>query len=464
MQTLGRAVVANLELRRAFRTSERKASTDPLTGLANRRAITQMIAAAVAADEPVAIFAVDLDHFKETNDAAGHAAGDALLCAVGQRLQSRVRATDMVGRIGGDEFVVLLRGISDQAHSAEVAERIRAALHLPVPHGDGLLRLGATIGIAHVPADAKTGELALRAADEALIRAKRQARGSIGHATPADGARAARDACIIRHLQQLAGGGLSGLTAHLQPIISLHDGAVAAVEALARWECPQLGQVPPDEFFPIAARAGLAAQLSDAARGHALAAYVGLRREGLQMGRLAINLSAAELLQDGVVQRLERQCAGLGLDMEAITIEITEDALLDRVAGTTIGRLAALRGGGARLALDDFGTGASGLAQLLRLPLDELKLDRTFTRNLGLDGRAERIVEGTIRLAGSMGMRVVAEGIEEEAQARKLQELGCDMGQGWLYARAMAAPDLRDWLRARKAKGGNVIALQRIAV
>jgi len=464
MQTLARAVVANLELRRAFHSSARQALTDPLTGLANRQAITEVIAAAVAAEEPIAIIAIDLDHFKETNDAAGHAAGDALLCAAGQRLQGHVRATDLVGRIGGDEFVVVLRGISDQAQAGKVAERMRAALHLRVPHGDGSLRLGATIGVALVPADADTGELALRAADEALIRAKRQARGSIGRATPADCVRAAREASIIRSLQQLAEEGLPGLTAHLQPIVSLKDGAVVAVEALARWECPQLGQVTPDEFFAVAARAGLAAQLSDAARGHALVAYVGLRREGLKMGRLALNLSAAELLQEGVVQRLESQCADLGLDLDALTIEITEDALLDRVAGTTISRLAALRGGGARLALDDFGTGTSGLAQLLRLPLDEIKLDRTFTRNLGLDGRAERIVEGTIRLAGSMGMRVVAEGIEDEVQARKLHELGCDMGQGWLYARALSANALRDWLNARAPKAGKVIPLRRVAL
>ena len=151
------------------------------------------------------------------------------------------------------------------------------------------------------------------------------------------------------------------------------------------------------------------------------------------------------------------QCADLGLDLEALTIEITEDALLNRVAGITLGQLAALRSGGARLALDDFGPGTSGLAQLLRLPLGELKLGRTFTRNLGRDRRAKLIVEGTIRLAGSMGLRVVAEGIENEAPARQLHELFCHMGQGWLHARAIAALDLRDWLGARQANSGNYV-------
>lgn len=446
MKILARAVVANLELRRALQTSARLASTDPLTGLANRRAITDAIAAADSSEEPFAVIAIDLDHFKEANDAAGHAAGDALLRAAANRLKDQVRSRDVVGRIGGDEFVALLRGVSDEGQLVQVAERIRDALHAPVPYKGSLLRLGATIGVARVPHDAETGEAGLHIADEALIRAKQKERGSIGRATPHDAALASREAILIRSLQKLTDGELPGLTSHLQPIVDLANDTVVAVEALARWTCPSVGPVLPDEFFPIAARAGLAARLCDAARSQALASYVELRREGLKFGRLALNLSAAELLQDGVVERLERQCADLGLDLDTLTIEITEDALLERVGGTTIKRLAALRGGGARLSLDDFGTGTSGLAQLMRLPLDEIKLDRSFTANLGLDRRAERIVEGTIRLAKSMGMRVVGEGVENPSQARQLREYGCDMGQGWLYARAMSAADLRDWL------------------
>lgn len=461
MRILARAVVANLELRRALRTSACQASTDPLTGLANRRAVTDAIAAADSRKEPFAVVAIDLDHFKEVNDAAGHAAGDALLRAAGERLQGQVRPSDVVGRIGGDEFVALLRGLSDEAQLVQVAERIRDALNMPVPHKSGVLRLGATIGVALVPQDAETVEAGLHIADEALIRAKHKERGSIGRATPHDAARASREIVIIRSLQKLADGELPGLTSHLQPIVDLENDTVVAVEALARWTCPEVGPVLPDEFFPIAARAGLAAHLCDAARSQALASYVGLRREGLKMGRLALNLSAAELLQDGVVQRLEHQCTDLGLDLDALIIEITEDALLERVGGATIRRLAALRGGGAKLSLDDFGTGTSGLAQLMRLPLDEIKLDRSFTASLGLDGRAERIVEGTIRLAESMGMRVVAEGIENQAQARQLREFGCDMGQGWLYARAMSAADFRDWWTQRNGDCNKVTSMRR---
>jgi EAL domain-containing protein (putative c-di-GMP-specific phosphodiesterase class I) len=198
-------------------------------------------------------------------------------------------------------------------------------------------------------------------------------------------------------------------------------------------------------------------------RGHAFAAYVALRREGLLGGRLAVNLSAAELLKPSVVDDLERQCEAFALDLGALTIEIREDVLLERIAPQTVGRLATLRGKGAWLALDDFGTGTSGLAQLLRLPLDELKLDRRFIANLGLDGRAERIVEGTVRLASSMGMRVVAEGIEEEAQARLARDIGCDLGQGWFFAHPMPAAALREWLATRRANASVIVPFHRAA-
>jgi EAL domain-containing protein (putative c-di-GMP-specific phosphodiesterase class I) len=182
----------------------------------------------------------------------------------------------------------------------------------------------------------------------------------------------------------------------------------------------------------------------------ALGAFARLRGKGLPVGRLAVNLSAAELQGEHVVDRLEHQVEAAGLDMYNLSIEITEDALLDRVANRTLARLAELRGRGAKLGLDDFGTGTSGLAQLLQLPLDEIKLDRTFTQRLGTDGRAERIVEGTIRLAESMRLTVVSEGVETAGQARVLRALGCQLLQGWLIAPALPETALQDWLIARK--------------
>jgi EAL domain-containing protein (putative c-di-GMP-specific phosphodiesterase class I) len=191
-------------------------------------------------------------------------------------------------------------------------------------------------------------------------------------------------------------------------------------------------------------------ELSTQVRGVALDAYARLRRQALPVGRLALNLSAAELVGAYVVDRLEQQVEAAGLDMYNLNIEITEDALLDRVADRTLARLAELRERGAKLGLDDFGTGTSGLAQLLKLPLDEIKLDRTFTQQLGRDGRAEQIVKGTIRLAESMRLTVVAEGVENAAQARALRALRCKFFQGWLFAPALPEAALREWLIARE--------------
>lgn len=440
-----------------------EAVTDPLTGLMNRRAMTEALGTAMQRHESVAVIAVDLDHFKEANDAEGHAAGDALLRVAAERLRANIRKSDIVGRVGGDEFVAFLLGIACEADAMAAAQRLRDALHQPVAHRGRMLRLGATLGVALAPMDADQPDTLLRAADEALIRAKRKGRGTIGRATPDDAARVLRDAAILRALKPVHEAPLPGLVAHLQPIVSLADGSVRGLEALARWHTAELGQVPPDEFFTVAQRAGLATLVSRHVRGQALASHAALRRDGLRVGRLALNLSAAELLRDGVVEDLEEQCASLGLELNGITIEITEDALLDRVAHTTLDRLAALRGRGAHLSLDDFGTGTSGLAQLLRLPLDEIKLDRSFTRRLGRDGRAERIIEGTIRLAHSLGLEVVAEGIEDAAQAHQLCDLGCEMGQGWLYAPALPEHELRDWLAAHAQPESIIIPLRRVA-
>jgi EAL domain-containing protein (putative c-di-GMP-specific phosphodiesterase class I) len=184
-------------------------------------------------------------------------------------------------------------------------------------------------------------------------------------------------------------------------------------------------------------------------RDIALRAFADLRRNGIAPPRLSVNLSAAEMLRSDVVEVLEAQVDDAGLDMASIVIEITEDTVLDRVAHATLGRLSALRGRGARIALDDFGTGTSGLAQLLRIPLDIIKLDRSFVRNLDTDVKAQKIVSGTVALAHSMDLAVTAEGIEEEAQARLLVGMGCDTGQGWHFSKPLPMEELRDWLAAR---------------
>ena len=455
VQVIGRAVSVNLELRRSLIRTRELALTDTLTGLPNRRAVIGKLNDTIALGIPISVITLDLDYFKEVNDGEGHAAGDVLLQAAAHRLQDEVRPGDMIGRLGGDEFVILLIGVADPAVASEIASRITSNLPVMVPFGSRLLRLSATLGVAGVPRDADDAEMVMRIADAAMVQAKRGQRGSVGYASPDAAARFVRSAAILRAFDNssTANDGLKGATVHLQPIIALKPYGVCGpdvftVEALARWSHPDVGEVQPDDLFSVIGPERVA-RLGRVIREQALAAFASLQGAECSTTRLALNLSASEVARADVALDVAEQVERAGLSLKSIDIEITEEILLARVSDRTLDQLAALRGRGVRLVLDDFGAGNCGLAQLLRLPLDGVKLDKQFIQRLGVDVRAEEIIRVLVFLGHSLGLQVVAEGVETEHQEAILRRLGCDAIQGFFYAQPMTLQALKAWLDQR---------------
>ena len=444
---------------------ERLARLDPTTGLLGRAAFLAALDRALSTRRPLALVLIDLDHFKELNGADGHAAGDAVLRAAAARIREVLRGSETVGRLGGDELACLLPETAEARPLETVLNRLRTVLHEPVPFDGRQLRAGATIGVARYPEDADSAERLLRAADEALLRAKRARRGTVGRASPDDAPRIER---LVRALRALdvegPPGELPGLDAALQPIAALAPDpqdprSVVGFEALARWHHPSLGAIAPEELFPLAAASGRAARLGRAVRRRAFAAFAGLGSDVIEGRYLAVNLAPAEILHGDLEAELEADLAEYGLAWSALCLEIGERVMLDRISGERLAQLERLHELGVRLALDDFGTGGAGLAELSGLPIDVLEIDGRFVAALGRDPKAREIVRATLGLAAGLGLEVVADGIEEPAQLALLVELGCRLGKGWLIGRPLQGEALVTFWRARARAAPGLPAL-----
>ncbi|MGY1804908.1 putative bifunctional diguanylate cyclase/phosphodiesterase [Blastococcus sp. SYSU D00922] len=445
----GTRLAVNVREIAALAVTRREALTDELTGLANRRALLRRVEELCAEGTPVALALLDVDKFKEVNDALGHAAGDDLLCMVARRLEPALRAGDLLGRLGGDEFAVVA-ALEPHLPAAEAALALGTRLHErlaePFPVEGMFVHASASIGVTTTDDDVARPSHLLRRADVAMYDAKRSGSGVALY----DGDRHADSRGHLALVEELRRALTDGqLVLHHQPQLDVATGQVSGVEALVRWAHPERGLLFPGDFLPLAEVHGLMGALTETVLEQAVAQAAEWRRQGLDL-RMSVNLSASNLLDVGLPGRVAELLATQGLPPAALVLEVTESVLItdpDRSLAV-VGALARL---GATVSIDDFGTGYSSLAYLRDLPVAELKLDRSFTADLLTDERTEAIVASTIELAHRLGLRVVAEGVEDEPTLRHLDALSCDVSQGYLHSRPLPADELVAWLAAHGA-------------
>ncbi len=442
------AIVRDITERRAQEERVRhQALHDALTDLPNRVLFNDRLDLALASaersGEPFAVVIIDLDRFKEVNDTLGHHAGDVVLRVVSERLQSAVRKCDTVARLGGDEFAVLLPALGSEEQALELTTRLVRIAERPFDYCGISIDIGASAGIAVYPVHAQTKDKLLQCADVAMYAAKEeQNRVSIYHAS--------KDRNSIRNLT-LAGDLRSAIEQGkiflaYQPKIDLASGALLGVEALARWKHDDHGCVAPTEFIAQAERNGLIKQLTLLTVALGLGQLSQWRRSHRNL-TVAINLSARSLHDAALPDILLRAIEEWRIEPHWLTLEITESAFMvdPEKSMAVVERLAAA---GMRLAIDDFGTGYSSLSYLSRLPVNELKIDKSFVLQMLDRDRDAKIVQSTIDLAHNLGLKVVAEGVENEQIVTRLREIGCDVAQGYYFGKPMAAPQI-DQLQSR---------------
>ena len=425
----------------------RQSKTDELTGLPNRRALYAEVSQRLADDTSRnrALLLLDLDRFKEVNDSLGHDAGDRLLVQVGRRLQGGLRPGDLLARLGGDEFAILLEH-ADQAEAEEVADKLRATLAPPFTLEGISLQTSASIGIALYPDQGDDLTALLRKADMAMYKAKSTHSGHHVYRSADNHHGDTR----LRTLQELRLALTEGqLVLHYQPKIALESGSVAGVEALVRWNHPGRGLLYPDQFLSLVEEAGLMHALTQEVLRQALDQAVLWSAQGRTL-TVAVNLSASSLVDADLPERVGTMLSARGLAATALMLEITEDFLMgDRDRARDI--LTRLRASGIKISVDDFGTGYSSLAYLRDLPIDELKLDQSFVFPMADDARAAALVASTIDLAHGLGLKMVAEGVENSAAYDELVRFGCDYAQGYFMSRPISAEALDEWLTARQS-------------
>jgi len=426
----------------------RLAHHDVLTGLENRVALNarlaQQLATARRHQEPAAVLFIDLDHFKKINDSLGHAAGDQLLVGAAERMKDLLRDVDTLARLGGDEFIIVLAGPLTPDSVTGVAVRLVESLSQPYQLGGHTAHSGASVGVALFPEDGEDAATLIRHADMAMYAAKREGRGNFQFFSPA--MNAATHEHLLLENRMWSALRAEGFSLHLQAQVALDTGRVIGAEVLLRWNDSELGSVEPSRFIPVAEESGMIVPLGDWVLAQAMALLAEWRREGLDHLRLAVNLSARQFSGSTLIERLDELVARYGIDPALLELEITETAAM-RDPENTRQLLRQLRARGFKLAIDDFGTGYSSLAYLKLFAIDRIKIDRGFVKDIEHNPNDAVIVAATIGLAHALGLAVVAEGVETEAQWGFLRDKLGDEAQGYLFARPMPAGEFREFIR-----------------
>jgi diguanylate cyclase (GGDEF)-like protein len=443
---------ASRKLRRQADENERLALHDHLTGLPNRSLFLDRLDHALRAcgrtGSGVAVLLMDLDRFKEVNDTLGHHCGDLMLKELARRLSEVVRPTDTVARLGGDEFALLLPNVTQPEAGVALAERIALALDEPFVIDSLPLETQASIGIALYPAHGEDVETLLQRADVAMYMAKETRTHYAVYDAEGDNYRPERLVLVAELRRAIEN---HELVLHYQPKATLVDGAVRGVEALVRWQHPERGLVPPDVFIPVAEHTGLIKPLTFFVVDEALQQCARWREQGFEL-TVAVNVAMRNILDEEFPNELERMLAKYGLEPSVLELELTETSVLaDPPRAKEI--LQRLRDTGVSLAVDDFGTGYASLAYLSELPVDEIKIDRSFVMAMDREEQHARIVRSTIDLGRNLCLSVVAEGVESAEVWDRLAELGCDSAQGYFLARPLPADELTAWLSARLPQG-----------
>lgn len=416
---------------------------DPLTGLANRRCFIERLELSLQESarrgQQLAVLFIDLDQFKQVNDSLGHGVGDELLIAVAARLSEHVRLIDVLSRLGGDEFICVMENVRTEKEVEILAGEIIAAFDMPFRLGDHELFLSASVGISLFPKDGDNVVDLMRDADSAMYRAKALGRGEFHFYTP----EMTRDAQARIRMENLLRRAMENgeLSVHLQPQVDTRSGRLVGAEALVRWNSPELGTVMPSVFIPLAEDSGIIIPLGNWVLRESCQQFMRWRLDGFDLPQVSVNLSVRQLERPEFIDTLTDILDETGMDASCLKLELTESVVM--AIGDACGMLQKLRAFGITLSLDDFGTGYSSLSYLKMLPVQQLKIDRSFVMGIGVNNGDEAIIRTIMELARSLDFEVIAEGVETAEQAAFLRQLGCQQLQGFLHGEAVAPLEFR---------------------